>query len=157
MNLYIVKELSITIGEKFIVTSSETKYVQDFQSVYKRLFLYTLRKESGDEMQEIIAKDVVKSNLTTTPRQAMALAKQVQILCQDKSVITINFAGITTITAVFANRLLEQLHELFGDEVWQHVKLDLASLASHQRETIKLVMTSRGRKLTEDEIGSEVD
>ena len=33
-NLYIVKELSITIGEKLIVISSETKYVQNFQSVY---------------------------------------------------------------------------------------------------------------------------
>ena len=29
-NLYIVKELSITIREKLIVTSSETKYVQNF-------------------------------------------------------------------------------------------------------------------------------
>lgn len=29
-NLYIVKELSRTIEEKFIVTSSETKYVQNF-------------------------------------------------------------------------------------------------------------------------------
>ena len=108
-------------------------------------------------MQEISARNAVKSNLVTTPRQAMILARQVQMLSQDKSEITINFAGITTITAVFANKLLEQLHELFGDEVWQHVKLDLASLASHQRETIKLVMKSRGRKLTEDEIGSEVD
>ena len=108
-------------------------------------------------MQEISVRNAVKSNLATTPRQAMTLAKQVQMASQDKSEITINFAGITTITAVFANRLLEQLHELFGDEVWQHVKLDLASLASHQRETIELVMISRGRKLTEDEIGSEVD
>ena len=108
-------------------------------------------------MQEIIAKDVVKSTVATTPRQAMALTKQVQMLSQDKSEITINFAGITTITAVFANRLLEQLHELFGDEVWQYVKLDLASLASHQRELLELVMTSRGRKLTEDEIDAEVD
>jgi len=33
-------------------------------------------------MQEIIAKDVVKSNLATTPRQAMALARQVQMLSQ---------------------------------------------------------------------------
>lgn len=108
-------------------------------------------------MQEIIAKDVVKSNVDTTPRQAMALTKQVQMLSQDRSEITINFAGITTITAVFANRLLEQLHELFGDEVWQYVKLDLASLASHQRETIELVMKSRGRKLTQAEIDAEVD
>ena len=30
INLYIVKELSRTIEEKFIVTSSETKYVQNF-------------------------------------------------------------------------------------------------------------------------------
>lgn len=108
-------------------------------------------------MQEIIAKDVVKSTVATTPRQAMTLARQVQMLSKDRSEITINFAGITTITAVFANRLLEQLHELFGDEVWQYVKLDLASLASHQRETIELVMKSRGRKLTEDEIDAEVD
>ena len=108
-------------------------------------------------MQEVIAKDVVKSTVATTPRQAMTLARQVQMASQDKSEITINFAGITTITAVFANRLLEQLHELFGDEVWQYVKLDLASLASHQRETVELVMTSRGRKLTQDEIDTEVD
>ena len=108
-------------------------------------------------MQEISVRNAVKSNVATTPRQAMALAKQVQILSQDKSEITINFAGITTITAVFANRLFEQLYKLFGNEVWQCVKLDLVSLASHQRETIELVMTSRGRKLTEDEIGSEVD
>lgn len=108
-------------------------------------------------MQEIIAKDVVKSTVATTPRQAMALTKQVQMLSQNESVITISFAGITTITAVFANRLLEQLHELFSDEVWQYVKLDLALLASHQRETIELVMTSRGRKLSQAEIGSEVD
>lgn len=108
-------------------------------------------------MQEISVRNAVKSNLATTPRQAMALTKQVQMLSQNESVITISFAGITTITAAFANRLLEQLHELFDDEVWQYVKLDLALLASHQRETIKLVMTSRGRKLTEDEIGSEVD
>ena len=125
--------------------------------MYKKLYLYTLREEKGDGMQEIIVRDVISSDLATTPRQAMALAKQVQMLSQDKSEITINFAGITTITAVFANRLFEQLHELFGDDVWQHVKLDLALLASHQRETIELVMTSRGRKLTEDEIGSEVD
>lgn len=108
-------------------------------------------------MQEIIAKDVVKSTVVTTPRQAMALTKQVQMLSQNESVITISFAGITTITAAFANRLLEQLHELFGDEVWQYVKLDLASLASHQRETIELVMTSRGRKLSQAEIDAEVD
>ena len=88
--------------------------------------------------------------MVTTPRQ-------VQMLSQDKSEITINFAGITTITAVFANRLLEQLHELFGDEVWQHVKLDLASLASHQRETIELVVASGDRKLTQAEIDAEVD
>lgn len=108
-------------------------------------------------MQEIIARNVVNSNLATTPRQAMTLARQVQMLSQDRSEITINFAGITTITAVFANRLLEQLYELFGDEVWQYVKLDLASLASHQRETIELVMTSRGRKLSQAEIDAEVD
>ena len=30
MNLYIVKELSRIIEKKFIVTSSETKYVQNF-------------------------------------------------------------------------------------------------------------------------------
>lgn len=108
-------------------------------------------------MQEIIAKDVVKSTVATTPRQAMTLARQVQILSQDKSEITINFAGITTITAVFANRLLEQLYKLFGDGVWRHVKLDLASLASHQRELLELVVAGSGRKLTEEEIGSEVD
>ena len=44
-NLYIVKELSRTIEEKFTITSSETKYVQDLQSMYKRLFLYTLSQE----------------------------------------------------------------------------------------------------------------
>ena len=125
--------------------------------MYKRLFLYTLTRKRGDVMQEIIVRSVVNSDLTTAPRQAMALAKQVQMLSQDRSVITINFAGITTITAAFANRLFEQLHELFGDDVWQHVKLDLALLASPQRETIELVMTSRGRKLTQAEIGSEVD
>ena len=108
-------------------------------------------------MQEIIAKDVVKSNLDTTPRQVMTLARQVQLLSQDKSEITINFAGITTITAAFANRLLEQLYELFGDKVWQYVKLDLASLASHQRETIELVVASGGRKLSQAEIDAEVD
>lgn len=145
------------IGEKFTVTSSETKYVQDLQSMYKRLFLYTLRKESGDGMQEISVRNAVKSNLATTPRQAMTLARQVQMLSQDKSEITINFAGITTITAVFANRLLEQLYKLFGDDVWQTVKLDLTSLASHQRELLELVVASRGRKLTQAEIGSEVD
>ena len=108
-------------------------------------------------MQEISVRNAVKSNLATTPRQAMALTKQVQMLSQNKSVITISFAGITTITAVFANRLLEQLHELLGDDVDRHVKLDLASLASHQRETIELVMTSRGRKLSQAEIDAEVD
>lgn len=108
-------------------------------------------------MQEIIAKDVVKSNLATTPRQAMTLARQVQMLSQDRSEITINFAGITTITAVFANRLLEQLQELFGDEVWQYVKLDLASLASHQRELLELVVAGSGRKLSQAEIDAEVD
>lgn len=108
-------------------------------------------------MQEIIAKDVVKSNLATTPRQVMTLARQVQMASQDKSEITINFAGITTITAVFANKLLEQLHELFGDEVWQYVKLDLASLASHQRELLELVVASGGRKLSQAEIDAEVD
>ena len=87
----------------------------------------------------------------------MTLARQVQLLSQDRSEITISFAGITTITAAFANRLCQQLHELFGDEVWQYVKLDLASLASHQRETMELVMTSRGRKLTQAEIDAEVD
>ena len=119
--------------------------------------MYTLRKESGDGLQEISVRNVVKSNLATTPRQAMTLARQVQMSSQDKSEITIDFAGITTITAVFANRLLEQLHELLGDDVDRHVKLDLASLASHQRETIELVMTSRGRKLFQAEIDAEVD
>lgn len=76
---------------------------------------------------------------------------------QNKSEITINFAGITTITASFANSLVKQLQELFGDDVDRHVKLDLASLASHQRETIELVMTSRGRKLSQAEIDAEVD
>lgn len=108
-------------------------------------------------MQEIIAKDVVKSNVSTTPRQAMALTKQVQMLSQNESVITISFAGITTITAAFANRLCQQLQELFGDDVWQTVKLDLTSLASHQRELLELVVAGSGRKLTEEEIGSEVD
>ena len=125
--------------------------------MYKKLYLYTLREEKGDVMQEVSVRNTINSTVATTPRQAMTLARQVQMLSQDKSEITINFAGITTITAVSANRLLEQLHELFGDEVWQYVKLDLSSLAMHQRETIELVMTSRGRKLTEDEIGSEVD
>lgn len=78
------------------------------------------------------------------------------MLSQDKPEITINFAGITTITAVFANRLLEQLYELFGDGVNRHVKLDLASLASHQRELLELVV-GRGRKLTQTEIDAEVD
>ena len=119
--------------------------------------LYTLRKESGDGMQEISVRNAVKSNLATTPRQAMTLARQVQMLSKDRSEITINFAGITTITAVFANRLLEQLHELFGDEVWQYVKLDLASLSSHQRELLELIVSSSGRKLTQAEIDFEVD
>lgn len=108
-------------------------------------------------MQEISVRNAVKSNLATTPRQAMALTKQVQMLSQNESVITISFAGITTITAAFANRLLEQLHELFGDGVWRHVKLDLASLASHQRELLELVVASGGRKLTQAEIDAEVD
>lgn len=108
-------------------------------------------------MQEISVRNAVKSNLATTPRQAMALAKQVQMVSQNESEITVSFAGITTITAAFANRLLEQLHELFGDGVWRHVKLELASLASHQRETIELVMTSCGRKLFQAEIDAEVD
>lgn len=108
-------------------------------------------------MQEISVRNVVKSNLATTPRQAMTLAKQAQMLSLDRSEIIVSFADITTITAVFANRLLEQLYKLFGDEVWRHVKLDLASLASHQRETIELVMTSRGRKLSQAEIDAEVD
>lgn len=108
-------------------------------------------------MQKISVRNTVKSNLATTPRQAMTLARQVQMLSQDRSEITINFAGITTITAVFANRLLEQLYKLFGDGVWRHVKLDLTSLASHQRELLELVVAGSGRKLTEEEIGSEVD
>ena len=108
-------------------------------------------------MQEISVRNAVKSNLATTPRQAMTLARQVQMLSQDKSEITINFAGITTITAVFANRLLEQLYKLFGDGVWRHVKLDLASLASHQRELLELVVASGGRKLSQAEIDAEVD
>lgn len=110
----------------------------------------------GDVMQEIIARNVFKSAMATTPRQAMALAKQVQKVSQDKSEIIVSFTGITTITAAFANRLLEQLYELFGDGVNRHVKLDLASLASHQRELLELVVGS-GRKLTQAEIGSEVD
>ena len=101
-------------------------------------------------MQEISVRNAVKSNLATTPRQ-------VQMLSQDKSEIIVRFAGITTITAVFANRLLEQLHELFGDEVWQYVKLDLASLASHQRELLELVVASGGRKLSQAEIDAEFD
>lgn len=108
-------------------------------------------------MQEVIAKDVVKSTVATTPRQAMALTKQVQMLSQNESVITISFAGITTITASFANSLVKQLQELFGDGVWQHVKLDLASLTSHQRETLELVVAGGGRKLTQAEIDAEVD
>ena len=108
-------------------------------------------------MQEISVRNAVKSNLATTPKQAMTLARQVQLLSQDKSEITINFAGITTITAAFANRLLEQLYELFGDKVWQYVKLDLASLASHQRELLELVVASGGRKLSQAEIDAEVD
>ena len=108
-------------------------------------------------MQEISVRNAVKSNLATTPRQAMTLARQVQMLSQDKSEITINFAGITTITAVFANRLLEQLYKLFGDGVWRHVKLDLASLASHQRELLELVCSSGDRKLSQAEIDAEVD
>lgn len=110
----------------------------------------------GDVMQEIIVRNVFKSAMATTPRQAMTLAKQIQMVSQNESEITVSFAGITTITAAFANRLFEQLYELAGDEVWQYVKLDLASLASHQRELLELVV-SGGRKLTEDEIGSEVD
>lgn len=108
-------------------------------------------------MQEISVRNAVKSNLATTPRQAMTLARQVQMLSQNKSKITINFAGITTITAVFANRLLEQLYKLFGNEVWQYVKLDLASLASHQRELLELVVASGDRKLSQAEIDAEVD
>lgn len=108
-------------------------------------------------MQEISVRNAVKSNLATTPRQAMTLARQVQMASQDKSEITINFAGITTITAVFANRLLEQLYKLFGNEVWQYVKLDLASLASHQRELLELVVASGDRKLSQAEIDAEVD
>lgn len=108
-------------------------------------------------MQEIIVRSVVNSDLVTTPRQAMALAKQVQMASQNRSEIIVSFAGITTMTAAFANRLCQQLHELFGDNVDQHIKLDLASLASHQRELLELVVSSSGQKLTEDEIGSEVD
>ncbi|MDF4188190.1 hypothetical protein [Bacillus subtilis] len=108
-------------------------------------------------MQEISVRNAVKSNLATTPRQAMTLAKQAQMLSLDRSEIIVSFADITTITAVFANRLLEQLHELLGDDVDRHVKLDLASLASHQRELLELVVASGGRKLTQAEIDSEVD
>lgn len=79
-------------------------------------------------MQGISVRNAVKSNVATTPRQAMALAKQVQIVSQNESEIIVSFTGITTITAAFANRLFEQLYELFGDEVWQYVKLDLAHL-----------------------------
>lgn len=105
-------------------------------------------------MQEIIARNVFKSAMATTPRQAMALAKQIQMLSQDRSEIIVSFAGITTITAAFANKLFEQLYELFGDG--RHVKLDLASLASHQRELLELVVGS-GRKLSQAEIDAEVD
>lgn len=108
-------------------------------------------------MQKIIAEDVVKSTVATTPRQAMALTKQVQMLSQNESVITISFAGITVMTASFANGLVKQLQELFGDRVWQTVKLDLTSLASHQRETLELVVAGGGRKLTQAEIDAEVD
>ena len=79
-------------------------------------------------MQGISVRNAVKSNLATTPRQAMTLARKVQMASQDKSVITISFAGITTITAVFANRLLEQLYKLFGDGVWRHVNDNLAEI-----------------------------
>lgn len=108
-------------------------------------------------MQGISVRNAVKSNLATTPRQAMILARQVQMVSQNESEITVSFAGITTITAAFANRLFEQLHELAGDDVDRHVKLDLASLASHQRETIELVVASGGRKLSQAEIDAEVD
>lgn len=108
-------------------------------------------------MQEIIVRSVVNSDLAATPRQAMTLAKQVQMVSQNRSEIIVSFAGITTITAAFANSLVKQLQEEFGDEVWQYVKLDLASLASHQRELLELVVASSGRKLTQAEIGSEVD
>lgn len=145
------------VGEKFTVTSKETKYVQDLQSMYKQLLLYTLTKEKGDGMQKINARNVISSGLATTPRQAMTLTKQVQMLSQNESVITISFAGITTITAAFTNRLCQQLHELFGDDVDRHVKLNLASLASHQRELLELVVSGSDRKLSQAEIGSEVD
>lgn len=108
-------------------------------------------------MQKIIVRSVVNSDLATTPRQAMALAKQAQMLSQDRSEIIVSFAGITTITAAFANSLVKQLQEEFGDEVWQYVKLDLASLASHQRELLELVVASGGRKLSQAEIDAEVD
>ena len=108
-------------------------------------------------MQKIIVRSVVNSDLATTPRQAMALAKQAQMLSQDRSEIIVSFAGITTITAAFANSLVKQLQEEFGDEVWQYVKLDLASLASHQRELLELVVASGDRKLSQAEIDAEVD
>lgn len=79
-------------------------------------------------MQGISVRNAVKSNLATTPRQAMILARQVQMVSQNESEITVSFAGITTITAAFANRLFEQLHELFGDEVWQYVNDNLAEI-----------------------------
>lgn len=108
-------------------------------------------------MQEISVRNAVKSNLATTPRQAMALVKQVQMVSQNESEITVSFEDITTITATFANRLCQQLHELAGDDVNRHIKLDLTSLTSHQRELLELVVAGSDRKLTEDEIGSEVD
>lgn len=108
-------------------------------------------------MQGIIVRSIVNSDLTTTPRQAMALAKQVQMASQNRSEIIVSFAGITTITAAFANRLFEQLYKLFGDGVNRHVKLDLASLASHQRELLELVVASGDRKLSQAEIDAEVD
>lgn len=73
---------------------SFANYVQDFQ-----------KEKKGDVMQEIIVRSVVNSDLVTTPRQAMALAKQVQMVSQNRSEIVVSFAGITTITAAFANRL----------------------------------------------------
>ncbi|OQR18769.1 hypothetical protein [Ligilactobacillus salivarius] len=56
-------------------------------------------------MQEVIAKDVVKSTVGTTPRQAMALTKQVQMLSQNESVITISFAGIVYFNYLFYIKL----------------------------------------------------
>ena len=108
-------------------------------------------------MQEIIAEDVVKSTVATTPRQAMALARQVQMASQNKSEIIISFAGITVMTASFANGLVKQLQELFGDRVWQTVKLDLTLLTSHQREMLELVVASSDQKLTQAEIDAELD